>query len=113
MTILVNVQNDILLAMDRQEITLLVVLDLSSALDTVNHMILVDLLQRDLGVVKLVVTWFKSYLSWRKQSVVIHQQQSRDLANGVPQGRSWANTFYYLHLLRLLNVMRKHPAWLH
>ena len=53
-------------------------MDLSAAFDTIDHMILVDLLLRDLGVDDRELSWFKSYLSGRKQRVAIDQQQSRD-----------------------------------
>lgn len=41
-TALLRVQNDILLALDKQEVVLLVLLDLSAAFDTVEHKILLD-----------------------------------------------------------------------
>ena len=47
-TALLKVQNDILLNMDRQHVTLLVLLDLSAAFDTVNHEILLRLLEQHL-----------------------------------------------------------------
>ena len=43
-TCLLKVQNDILLSMDKQEVTLLVLLDLSAAFDTIDHNLLLDLL---------------------------------------------------------------------
>ena len=46
-TALLKVQNDILLSMDKQELTLLVLLDVSAAFDTVDHTILADLLEND------------------------------------------------------------------
>ncbi len=42
-TALVKVQNDILMSMDQREVTLLVLLDLSAAFDTVGHEIMLEL----------------------------------------------------------------------
>ena len=44
-TALLKVQNDILLAMDRQHVTLLVLLDLSAAFNTVDHRVLLRRLE--------------------------------------------------------------------
>lgn len=110
-----KVQNDILLAMDRQEVTLLVLLDLSAAFDTIDHMLLVDLLPRDLEVDDLVLFWFKSYLSGRKQRVVIDRQQSRDfdLATGVPQGSCLGPILFIIDASRLFHVMKKYLRTMH
>ena len=62
--------------MDRQEVTLLVLLDLSAAFDTIDHNVMVDLLRTDFGVTGLALSWLHSYLLGRKQRVVIDQQQS-------------------------------------
>ena len=43
-TALLKVQNDILLSMDRQEVCFLVLLDLSSAFDTIDHKTIIDAL---------------------------------------------------------------------
>ena len=45
-TALLKIQNDILLSMDRQEVTFLVLIDLSAALDTIDHAILLETLER-------------------------------------------------------------------
>ena len=50
-TALLKVHNDILLKMDQQEVTLLVLLDLSAAFDTIDHEILIDTLELEFGVI--------------------------------------------------------------
>ena len=49
-TALLKVQNDILLAMDRQHVTLLVLLDLSAAFDTVDHRVSLRRLEVTYGI---------------------------------------------------------------
>ena len=46
--------NDILLKMNSQHVTLLVMLDLRAAFDTVNHKILLEWLQHDIGISGMV-----------------------------------------------------------
>ncbi len=72
--------------MDRQEVTLLVLLDLSTAFDTIDHDIMINLLENDFGITDQALSWLKSFLTGRKQRVVIGQQQSEDfdLISGVP-----------------------------
>ena len=57
-TALLKVTNDILLKMNSQEVTLLVTLDLSAAFDTVNHGILTDRLNKDVGIQGKALDWF-------------------------------------------------------
>ena len=56
-TALLKVKNDILLNMNKQHVTLLVLLDLSAAFDTVDHGILLEALKK-LGLGGNVFEWF-------------------------------------------------------
>ena len=71
----------------RQDVVL-VLLDLSAALDTIDHTILVERLESYFGFSKLALCWFRSYLENRRQLIVIGGQVSTpyDLRYGVPQG---------------------------
>ena len=85
-TALLKVKNDILLNMNKQHVTLLVLLDLSAAFDTVEHKILLEALNT-LGLGGRVSKWFRSYLSGRSQRILVRGCLSKfDLNCEVPQG---------------------------
>ena len=56
-----------LLATDRGKVTLLCLLDLSAAFDTVDHDILIDRLQTAFGIHDTVLSWISSFLKDRTQ----------------------------------------------
>ena len=87
-TALLKVQSDILMNMDRQDVTLLVLLDLSSAFDTVDKDILMQTLECGFGITGNIKKWLLSYLTNRKQAISISGElsDSFDLTSGVPQG---------------------------
>lgn len=68
-TALLKVKNDILMNIEDQCVTLLVLLDLSAAFDTVDHRILLDRLQFDFGISGSALNWFESYFSNRTQCI--------------------------------------------
>ena len=61
-TALLKIMNDILWAMERQDITALIAIDLSAAFNTVDHNILTEVLHRRSGVTETALEWFASYL---------------------------------------------------
>ena len=64
-TALLKVQNDILMSMDNKAVILLVLLDLSAAFETIEHSIILNVLQQDFGVVGTALNWFDTLLSGR------------------------------------------------
>ena len=75
-TTLLKIHNDLILAMDRGEVTSLILLDLSAVFDTVDHSILLTRLQNWFGLDGLSLDWFSSYLSSRSQAVSINDSIS-------------------------------------
>ena len=86
-TALLKVTNDILLKMNDQRVTLLLLLDLSAAFDTVDHDTLLHRLQFTFGINGKVLSWFSSYLSGRSQQIVFSETLPAEfeLQCGVPQ----------------------------
>ena len=62
-TALIRVQNDILQAVDQNQVVLLVLLDLSAAFDTVDHQKLLSVLSMRLGIQGRALQWFSIYIN--------------------------------------------------
>ena len=79
---------DIIMAADRRDVSLLVLLDLSAAFDTVDHGILLQSLHTSHHINGLALDWFRSYLTGRRESVLYGgDTKSAVLVEyGVPQG---------------------------
>ena len=79
--------NNIARSIDNNQISALVLLDMSAAFDTVDHAILMSVLEK-LGVQHEALRWFTSYSSNRTQSVYVGEDHTSPstLHCGVPQG---------------------------
>ncbi len=64
-TALVKITNDLLLASAQGCISLLVLLELNAAFNTIDHDILIDRMQNYMGIQCQALRWFRSYLSDR------------------------------------------------
>ena len=73
-TTLVKLTSDILNAMEYQRATALVVLDLSAAFDTVDHGILLEILNHRFGIDGSALDWYNSYLQGRTMTVYCNGQ---------------------------------------
>ena len=85
--------------MDNQRVTLLTLLDLSAAFDTVPHDRFLARLESDYGISGVALQWFASYFKDRSQSVNIRDSVSnaQQLSTGMPQGSGtgpWGYTKY-------------------
>ena len=114
-TALLRVQNDLLCAMDKGKITLLVLLDLSAAFDTVDHKTLLHRMEHRIGINSTALSWFDSYLSKRQQSVCISNESSTSvtLEFGLPQGSCVGPALFPIYTLPLGDIIRKHKLDYH
>ena len=70
-TALVRVTNDLLMSADTGSPSLLILLDLTAAFDTIDHNILLHCLQYTIGLSENVHSWFTSYLTDRTKHVTL------------------------------------------
>ena len=110
-TALLKIKNDILLGMNSQEVTLLVLADLSPAFDTIEHSNLLSRLQTKAGVAGCVLDWFKSYLTGRSQRVSVKGSESNKfaLSCGVPQGSCLGPLLFSIYTSELFDVIEQTP----
>jgi len=114
-TALLKITSDLLAASDIGDISLLTLLDLSAAFDTVDHDTLLDRLQYTFGVQGSALSWFHSYLTNRYQSVSINNVQSDHvkLECGVPQGSVLGPVLFSLYTQPLDNTFDSHSLLHH
>ena len=78
--------NDLLWGMEKKEITTVIILDMSAAFDTVDHNLLLTILQNRYGITDTTLQWYESYLRPRGMSVCINDAYSsiRALKYSIP-----------------------------
>ena len=83
-----KVVNDLFLSLSKGYISVLALLDFSSAFDTIDHPILVHHLHVDFLFTDAVLQWFSSYLTDRAHYVSLsnHCSAFASVHSGVPQG---------------------------
>jgi hypothetical protein len=114
-TALLRVQNDILMELDRGNVVLLVLLDLSAAFDTIDHEMLLDRLSTRCGIGGTSLKWFHSYLNDRTQKVNIGSSHStaEPLKYGVPQGSVLGPLLFSIYNSPLGEIIKKHEISYH
>lgn len=91
-TALLKVMNDVLLKINSQHVTQLILLDLSAAFNSVDHSIWLDRLIKVVGFQGKAHDWFRSYLSGRSQQVAIDGSMSMEFSlDCLPQVHCYAN----------------------
>ena len=94
---MLRVTNDILRAIDDNSSAILLLLDLPSAFDTVDHSILLNRLQHRFGIKDTALNWFRSYLTKLCVSIRKSTSSFRNLEFGEPQGSALGPILYILY----------------
>ena len=98
-TAVLRVLSDIYSAIDQGQVSLLALLDVSAAFDTVDHGILLDRLSTSYGLSGMVYAWLESYITGREHIIHVGNRHSPPykVLYGVPQGSVLGPVLYVLY----------------
>ena len=114
-TAVLSVLDSLQMTSDERCISVLALLDLSAAFDTLDHSILLRRLEISFGLHGTVLLWFKSYVEGRFQCVSIDGVASSPcpLVYGVPQGSVLGPVLFTLYSQPLSGVISSHGCQYH
>ena len=102
-------QHSIASELDKNHTMLLVMLDLSSAFNTIDHEHLLTLLHDEYGVRETALSWFRTYLEYRTHCVQIDSKTPATipLQSCVPQGSVLGPVMFTLYTTPVQRIFRR------
>ena len=104
------VVNDLFLSLNKGNISVLALLDFSSAFDTIDHTILVHRLHTDFGFTDTILQWFSSYLTDRTHYVSLcnHCSDFAPVHSRVPQASVLGPMLFSMYIKPLSAIIDSH-----
>ena len=114
-TALLKVTSDALLVADRGMVTMLGLLDLSTAIARVNHQISLQRLEVSFGISAIAIAWIGSYLEDREQCVRYNGSLSQTvvLKYSMPQGSVLGPLYFVLYTSGVFDLADLHGFHVH
>ena len=111
-TALLKVFYDLFLTLEKGNISILALLDFSSAFDTIDHPILVHRLHADFGFNDFVLKYFSTYLTDRTHYVSLsnHCNAFAPVHSGVPRGSVLGPILFTMNIKPLSAIIESHSA---
>jgi len=106
------VHDNIVRAVDKGHVTAVVLLDLTAAFDTVDHNVLLNVLEKRFAVGGAALDWFHSYLTGRTQSVSFDKCESvrYPVDCSVPQGSVLGRIEFIAYTEDVVEIFQRHSV---
>ena len=111
-TAILRVLSDIYSAIDQDQVSLLTLLDVSAAFDTVDHSILLERLSTSYGLTGTAFTWLESHITGRVQVIHVGGRQSTPamVHFGVSQGSVLGPVLFVLYTADIVKLVESFGA---